>query len=213
MATSVTGSRYSLRGDDDRGQLEESYLRFRQRHFSQEGRQEREERKARLPEYDRELANTFQRSFHRQTELMYKPESVAPMAPTASQWDVFPTVEDLDGCYTVEKQFEIAIDPHSDIPDMAEWMGLYQGEDGVFTLNQGLHHVPLTGKSPASKVSRIKDGVKMILVYRNSRKPEQGFGFKFTTMDSGVYVTHVEADGPAVRAGLRYGGKYCSLIG
>ena len=215
-------------------QLDDKYLEYRRRHFTEEGEQRLQAKKNRLPVYDNDLLDKFQRSFVRQADLMYAPEGPvkrytvkrSDSAPLKGEqvWDHFPTVEDLDGCYLVEKQFEVAVDPNSDHPELPEWMGLYHGEDGVYTLNKGLSHMPITGKSCANQIDRIRDGVKMLLVYRprdftlllEEEKPPN-FGFKITAMDNGVYVTHIESDGPAVRAGLKYGDQilrvgqeYCS---
>ena len=232
------GSRFSVTSlvvQELEDQLDDKYLEYRRRHFTEEGEKRLEARKNRLPEYEHDLMDKYQRSFVRQADLMYAPEGPvkrftvkrSDSNPQRGEqvWDHFPTVEDLDGCYLVEKQFELAVDPRSDQPHLPEWMGLYHGEDGVYTLNKGLSHMPITGKSRANQVDRIRDGVKVILVYRplefslqNSEEDKpRGFGFKITVMDNGVYVTHIESEGPAVRAGLKYGDQilrigqdYCS---
>ena len=231
-------SRFSvntLGGQEEEDHLDDKLLEYRRRHFTEDGERRLAAKKNRLPEYDNELLDKYQRSFVRQADLMFAPEGPVKRHTVKKAddslkgekiWDHFPTVEDLDSCYLVEKQFEVAVDPHSDHPDLPEWMGLYHGEDGVYTLNKGLSHMPITGKSSANQIDRIRDGVKMLLVYRprnftlllEEDKPPC-FGFKITVMDNGVYVTHIESDGPAVRAGLKYGDQilrigqeYCSGV-
>ena len=218
-------SRYSMAPSevsrDVNDELDDKYLEYRRRHFSEEYENKLEERKTRLPSYDNELLHSYQRSFVRQADLVKDADVLQTHGKrhhkTESMWETFPTVEDLDGCYLVEKQFEVALDPNSEYPDMPDWMGLYHGQDGVYTLNKGLSHMPLTGKSAANHVERIRDGVKMLVVYRPPHQGKGDFGFKITVMDSGVYVIHIEAEGPAVRGGLKYGDQilrigqaYCS---
>ncbi|KAL5264836.1 hypothetical protein ACHWQZ_G005792 [Mnemiopsis leidyi] len=225
----------SLVVQDLEDQLDDKYLEYRRRHFTEEGERRLEARKNRLPEYEHDLMDKYQRSFVRQADLMFVPDgpvkrftvkrSDSNPLPGEQVWDHFPTVEDLDGCYLVERQFELAVDPRSDNPHLPEWMGLYHGEDGVYTLNKGLSHMPITGKSRANQVERIRDGVKVIHVYRPcefslqipKEETSHEFGFKITIMDNGVYVTHIESEGAAVRAGLKYGDQilrigqdYCS---
>lgn len=100
-------------------------------------------------------------------------------------------------------QFEVAIDPHTNFPDMSEWMGMFHGEDGVYTLNKGMSHMPITGKCACTNVPKMREGVRMLTIYRPPGKRGATFGFQITNMDNGTYVSHIEREGAAVRAGLR----------